>query len=263
MGLEVKEIVVGYHKDIWILQGVSLTARDQEITIIIGPNGAGKSTLLKTVYGYLVPAKGTILYNGEDVTGCKPYKLVCKGIAFVPQSRSVFPDLTVRENLELGAWTFRRDRQRVKNEIERVLYNFPVLQDKLRTRAGTLSGGQQRMLELARALLVRPRTLLLDEPSVGLAPGIMKDIYTVIKSLCREHGVTILLVDQNVKAALDVCDYVYVLNMGRNDVEGPRDLFGDGTELVRSWLAGGKGRGTEECQEVTNDRKGSKTNRGA
>lgn len=248
MALEVKQLVVGYHSDVWILRGVSLTAQDGKITVVVGPNGAGKSTLLKTIYGYLKPAKGVVFYNGENITGCKPYKLPYKGIAFVPQGRSIFPALTVLENLQLGTWIFRGDRHRVKKEIDRTLCRFPSLQDKLWTRAGLLSGGQQRLLEIARAFLIRPQTMLLDEPSVGLAPIIVKEVYETVRSLCADDRITILLVDQNIKMALQVCDYVYVLNMGTNEIEGPRHLFGDGTDLVKTWLSGKGGKDNSRVQ---------------
>jgi branched-chain amino acid transport system ATP-binding protein len=237
MSIEVQSVTVGYRRDIWVLQDVSLIARDEQVTAIIGPNGAGKSTLLKTIYGYLRPVNGRITYNHRDITFKKTHELLKLGIALVPQNRSVFPRLTVQENLELGTWIFRKEPSKVKEALQRVYDFFPILKAKAKEPAGNLSGGQQRMLEIGRAFLTNPTTLLLDEPTVGLSPKIAKEIYSVISEL-RDQEITILLVDQNIKSAIEIADYVYVLEMGRNALEGPKSQFVEEEQLIKGWLMG-------------------------
>jgi branched-chain amino acid transport system ATP-binding protein len=235
MSLKVRNLFSGYGK-IDVLQGVSVTAERSRITAIIGPNGAGKSTLLKTICGYIKPRHGKIIYNGEDITGLKPYRIAEKGISYVFQRRSVFPRLTVLENLELGAWLIRKNPDKVRDVIEGVYQKFPELKEKSRAKAYELSGGMQRMLELARALISDPKLILVDEPSAGLAPKVFKEIYGKLESL-RDEGITIILVDQNIRQAIKSADYIYVLELGKNRFEGSKDsLSTDLKALIKSWL---------------------------
>lgn len=235
MSLEVIEVFSGYGK-IDILQGISIKAERIKITSIIGPNGAGKSTLLKTVCGYLKPRRGKIVFDGEDITNMKPYKIIEKGIGYVFQRRSVFPRMTTQENLELGAWLIKGQSEKVKEAVEDVYRIFPELDEKRKTKAQELSGGMQRMLEIARALISRPKLVLVDEPSAGLAPKVAKEIYEKLEML-REEEKTVVLVDQNIREALRLADYVYVLEMGRNKFEGPKEKFeSDLRSLVRTWI---------------------------
>ena len=234
--LRVEEVYVGYYKDINVLQGVSLKAEEAQITSIIGPNGVGKSTLLKAIYGFLKPNKGRILYNGQDITGMDPYTAPRRGLAYIPQRRNVFPYLSVEENMEMGGWTFRRDRARIRRKLEENYERFPNLAAKRRVKAGFLSGGEQRMVELGRALMADPRLLLVDEPTAGLAPKFAKEIRNRLAEL-RGEGKAIILVEQNIREAIGIADYVYVLDLGRNKVEGSQDEFAaDLKDLVKDWL---------------------------
>lgn len=233
MSLSVEGVVAGYYGDIDVLHDVSMKAEKHKTTVIIGPNGAGKSTLLKVICGFLKPRRGKIVFDGVDITGREPSSLVNLGIAYVPQERTIFPSLTVEENLELGAWSIRRDKAAVEEAVREVYELFPMLKEKRGSKARTLSGGMQRMIEIGRALMSKPKLILLDEPTAMLAPKIAREIYEVIKSL----RITIVLVDQNVRQAIEVSDYVYVLEMGRNKVEGPREDFEKGLiEVVKDWL---------------------------
>lgn len=234
--LKVQEVFVGYYKDINILQGVSIKAEETQITSIIGPNGVGKSTLLKAIYGFLKPNRGRILYNGDDITGMNPYAAPRKGLAYVPQRRNVFPYLSVEANMEMGGWTFKRDKARIKRKLEENYERFPNLAAKRRTKAGFLSGGEQRMVELGRALMVDPDLLLVDEPTAGLAPKFAKQIRDKLAEL-KEEGKAIILVEQNIREAIEMADYVYVLDLGKNKVEGSRGEFAsDLKDLVKEWL---------------------------
>ena len=181
---------------------------------ILGANGAGKSTILKTVSGVMDPQKGTITFAGRETQGMDPDRVTRLGISHVPEGREVFPFLSVRENLMMGAYT-RRDGDRVKEDLELVYGYFPILKGRAEQRAGQLSGGEQQMLAISRALMARPRLMLLDEPSLGLAPRLVKEIFEIIVRINREQGVTVLLVEQNANIALHVADYGYVLEVGR------------------------------------------------
>ncbi len=234
--LEAVQIEVSYYGDISILQGVNLLAESSKITTVIGPNGAGKSTLLKAICGFLKPKRGRILYRGQDVTGFQTHTLMGMGLVYVPQSHSLFPDLTVQENLELGAWTFRRNRTRVQHGIETVFQRYPFLRDKAKVKAGKLSGGQQRILELGRTLMGSPKVLLLDEITAMIAPKITKEIYHDIQDL-SQNGVTIIMVDQNVRQAVEISDYIYVIELGKNRVDGSRqDFEGKLKDIIQDWL---------------------------
>jgi branched-chain amino acid transport system ATP-binding protein len=234
--LRLEQVVAGYTPGHPVLCGVSLTAEPGRLTVVLGPNGAGKSTVLKVVSGFVAAASGKILLGETDITQLSTHRHLACGIALLPQGRSVFPDLTVGENLELGGWLWRGDRARLRHGVEGVLARYPALAELRRKPAGSLSGGQQRQLEIARLLVTDPTTLLIDEPSAGLSPIVASHVYAELAAL-RAEGRTVLLVDQDVRAAIAIADYVYVLNSGRNDVEGDRSAFeGDLGAMVRGWL---------------------------
>jgi branched-chain amino acid transport system ATP-binding protein len=229
-------VVAGYVRGHPILRGVNLKAEPGRITVILGPNGAGKSTLLKAISGFLPPEEGTVLLGDADVGSLAPHRHIEHGIALLPQGRSVFPELSVVENIELGGWTMRSDRKRLREAVEAMLVRYPHLRPLQDRAAGSLSGGQQRAVEIARLLVPNPSVLLIDEPSVGLSPIVAHQVYQELLAL-KGEGRTILLVDQDVRAAIGIADYVYVLNSGKNDVEGDRTAFeGDLGAMVRGWL---------------------------
>jgi len=221
--LEVEELEAGYDEAL-VLRGVSLRVGADQIVSIIGPNGAGKSTLLKAVYGLVRPRAGRVLFAGEEVTGTRPDRLTRRGLNLVPQTDNVFPSLTIAENLHVGSLVLDRAERRA--ETERVLELFPLLRERSRQRAGTLSGGQRKLLALARALVARPRLLLLDEPSAGLAPAAIDLVYAKLVEI-RELGIGIVMVEQNARRALALSDIGYVLDAGRNAHTGT------GRELLR------------------------------
>ncbi len=236
--LEMTDVHAAYHGDISVLNGVHMKVRRGLVTGVIGPNGAGKSTALKTMYGFLTPSRGEVRLRGERVNGIRPSAMVGRGLAFVPQSRSLFNDLTVEDNLELGCWTFRRDKPRVARALERVYAQFPILEQRRRQRAGTMSGGQQRFLELARALVLDPEIIMLDEPTAMIAPKISRELYDFIKRL-PEQGITVVLVDQNVRQCAAVADHLYVLDLGATRAEGSAKAFGSDEALkamIQEWL---------------------------
>jgi branched-chain amino acid transport system ATP-binding protein len=215
--LEMTDIHAGYGK-IEILRGISLKVESGRVVSIIGPNGAGKSTMFKALFGLLRVTEGSVRFDGRDVTNLPPRDLLAAGIALVPQGRNVFPLMSVDQNLRLGAYIRKNDRQ-LEDDIARVYETFPMLQDARSRRAADLSGGQQQMLEMGRAMLLSPKLLLLDEPTLGLAPIVFKEIFRMIERL-REQGQTILMVEQNAAQALEISDYAYVLELGRNKFEG-------------------------------------------
>jgi len=234
--LEAKEITVSYYGDIEILKDVSLNVKKGQITSIIGPNGAGKSTLLKSLYGLLRPKKGRVLLNNKDITKRKVHEFIGLGITYVPQLRSIFPDLTVEENLQLGTWIFKKDTARVKESIEKIYTRFPLLFKKKRDKAGLLSGGQQKILEIGRSLLTDPKICLFDEPTATLAPRIAEEIYSTILDLKKEN-ITIVMVDQRIKQAFEISDQIYVLELGKNKANGTREDFEGGLkEIIKGWL---------------------------
>jgi branched-chain amino acid transport system ATP-binding protein len=216
--LELREVEVAYG-NIRALKGISLTVAEGELVTLIGANGAGKSTTLKTISGLLRPKAGTLLYKDQTLDRLPPHQIVALGISHCPEGRHLFGRLTVTENLRLGA-VQRRDRQGVPRDIEHVYKLFPVLKDRRTQPAGTLSGGEQQMLAIGRAMMSRPRLLLLDEPSLGLAPILVSLIFETIQQLKRD-GTTILLVEQNARLALDIADRAYVMETGRVTLQGP------------------------------------------
>jgi branched-chain amino acid transport system ATP-binding protein len=225
--LEVKDLHVGYYKDLTILQGVSLKAEEARITTVLGANGVGKSTLLKAIYGFLKPRGGQILLQGRDITGTPAHRLIELGVSYIPQHSSVFPYMSVEDNLMLGAWTFRSDKARVQRKLEENYERFPMLRDRRHDNAGLLSGGMQRMVEVGRTLMTDPKLILVDEPTAGLAKMLSAEVYKMLVDLRDEEGLTIILVDQEIRQALKIADYVYVLELGRNRVDGPVEEFTD------------------------------------
>ncbi len=236
--MELNDVQVAYHGDIRILNGLSLGMRRNRITGIIGPNGAGKSTALKTLYGFLKPISGDVMLRGERINGLPPYEMVNRGVAYVPQNRSLFNELSVEDNLRLGCWPFRRDKARIADALERVYAQFPILKDKRTDMAGSMSGGQQRFLELGRSLTLEPDIILLDEPTAMIAPKLSREIYDFITTL-PEAGITVVLVDQNVRQCAAVSDHIYVLDLGKTRAEGDRAAFSDDERLrdmIAEWL---------------------------
>jgi ABC-type branched-subunit amino acid transport system ATPase component len=213
--LEVQEVFSGY-KDMEVLHGVSISVAEREIVTIIGPNGAGKSTLLKTVMGYLLPRKGRIFFGGKDVTRLRPAEKVRQGIGYVPQLDNVFPSLTVEENLEMGGYVAQG--QALRRKVQEAYELFPVLGEKRRQKAGTLSGGERQMLAMARALMTEPKLLLLDEPSAGLAPKVASALFDKIKEV-HQRGTAIVIVEQDAHRSLKISNRGYVLAMGQNEFE--------------------------------------------
>ena len=222
--LECNGIAAGYVKGLNILQGVDLVVSEGEIVSIIGPNGAGKSTLLKAIMGLINVSAGRFYINGFDKTNLSTHKIVNQGIGYVPQVENVFPSLTIEENLEIGAWSLNKSR---KSTIKKTLEDFPMLNERKKEKAGNLSGGQRQILALARSLVTSPNILLLDEPSAGLSPVAIKEVFAAIKEI-NDKGVSILLVEQNAKRALSFSNRGYVLDQGRNAYQGEgADLLND------------------------------------
>jgi branched-chain amino acid transport system ATP-binding protein len=225
--LETKALDVGYYKDLNILQNLNIKARKNKITAILGANGVGKSTALKAIFGFLTPNAGEVLLEGESIVNVPTYKKILKGLAYIPQQPGVFKDMTVEANLELGGWTFRNDKKQVKEKIEVNYERFPVLKEKRKQITGELSGGQQRMVEIGRTLMADPKMMLIDEPTAGLSKMLAEEVYGMLTDLRDRDNLTILIVDQEIRQALKISDYVYVLELGRNKFEGPADDFKD------------------------------------
>jgi branched-chain amino acid transport system ATP-binding protein len=205
--LEVRDLYVGYYKDLNILQGVSITAQTGKITTVLGANGVGKSTLLKAVYGFLKPNSGQVLLQEQSLIGIPTHQRIDLGISYIPQQPGIFRWMTVEENLELGAWTFKNDKSRIRRKLEENYERFPAIKDRRRSKAGELSGGMQRMVEVGRTLMTDPKVILVQ--------------------LRDEDDMTIILVDQEIRQALKIADYVYVLELGRNRYAGPAEEFTD------------------------------------
>jgi branched-chain amino acid transport system ATP-binding protein len=224
--LEARNLYVGYYKDLNILQDVSISAQEGRITTVLGANGVGKSTLLKAIYGFLRPNGGDVLLEGKSLLGIPTHERIDMGISYIPQQPGIFRWMTVQENLELGAWTFRNDRTRIDRKLEENYVRFPALRERRKSKAGELSGGMQRMVEVGRTLMTDPKVILVDEPTAGLAKLLSEAVYAMLVQL-RDEGMTIVLVDQEIRQALKVADYVYVLELGRNRFEGPVEEFTD------------------------------------
>ncbi len=232
--LELREVIAGY-EEVEVLRGVSLAVRAGEIVCIIGANGAGKSTLLRTVFGMVPPRAGAISFAGEDIARRSSLEVLRRGIGYVPQGRCNFPAMSVEENLEMGAY-LRRDA-RVRGDIEALLARFPMLATKRREPAGALSGGQQQILEMAIALLLNPRLLMVDEPSLGLDPRMVEIVFDTLLAINRD-GTTILMVEQNAKKALSVSHRGFVLELGRNRFEGTGRELLDNPDVRQHYLGG-------------------------
>jgi branched-chain amino acid transport system ATP-binding protein len=235
LALEVRGIESGYGR-IQVLWGVDVTLEEGSMVAVLGPNGAGKTTLLRTIMGIIRAWRGSVMMYGLDITSMPPHRRVELGLTMVPEGRRLFPDLTVKENLELGAYT-RRARERVGETLELVFNLFPRLKERLHQKAGSLSGGEQQMLTIARALMTRPKVLMLDEPSQGLAPKIAWEVAETLDKIRREVGISVILVEQNVALALEKADYIYLLEQGRVVLEGSREeVLTRKLDIVRSYL---------------------------
>jgi ABC-type branched-subunit amino acid transport system ATPase component len=236
--LALEDVHAGYVEGIDILAGIDLRVERGSITGIIGTNGAGKSTLLRTIFGFLHPHQGRVLLDGEPIHGLSPHTIKRRGIGYVTQGANNFPQLTVDENLRLGAWVLRREGGRVAQLLERAWTTFPGLAARRGLRATGLSGGEAKMLSLAKEAMTEPRLLLVDEPSAGLAPRVTDQVYARLLD-ARDRGLTILLVDQNITRAVEVCDYLYLIERGHVRREGPRESFAAHLrEIIRDALLG-------------------------
>jgi len=236
--LALEDVHAGYVEGIDILAGIDLRVERGSITGIIGPNGAGKSTLLRTIFGFLRPHQGRVLLDGAPIHGLSPHAIKRRGIGYVTQGANNFPQLTVDENLRLGAWVLRREGGRVAHLLERAWTTFPGLAARRGLRATGLSGGEAKMLSLAKEAMTEPRLLLVDEPSAGLAPRVTDQVYARLLE-ARDRGLTILLVDQNITRAVEVCDYLYLIERGQVRREGPRESFAAHLrEIIRDALLG-------------------------
>ncbi len=230
--IECNGIAAGYVKDLNILQGVDLIVNEKEIVSIIGPNGAGKSTLLKAIMGIITISAGRFFVNGQEKTNTPTHQIVKEGVGYVPQVENIFPSLTIEENLEIGSWTLNKN---IKQTISKTFDDFPMLKERRRDKAGNLSGGQRQILALARSLVTSPTILLLDEPSAGLSPVAIKEVFETVKEI-NAKGVAILLVEQNAKRALNFSDRGYVLDQGRNAYQGKGQELLDDPRVIDLYL---------------------------
>jgi branched-chain amino acid transport system ATP-binding protein len=234
--LEIKNLAVNYGA-IAALHGISISVPDGKIVTLVGANGAGKTTTLKTISGLLKPASGEIVYDGRNIAGLPPHRIVAHGVSQSPEGRMIFANLTVHENLQLGAY-LQKNREIIRRELDRVFMLFPRLKEREKQIAGTLSGGEQQMLAIGRALMSRPRLLLLDEPSLGLAPLLVKTIFEKIVEINREQGLTILLVEQNANLALEISHFAYVLETGKVVLEGTSAELRQNPKVKSAYLGG-------------------------
>ena len=230
--IECNAIAAGYVKGLNILQGVDLIINEKEIVSIIGPNGAGKSTLLKAIMGLIDISAGRFFVNGHEKTNTPTHQIVKEGVGYVPQVENIFPSLTIEENLEIGSWTLNKN---IKQTISKTFDDFPMLKERRRDKAGNLSGGQRQILALARSLVTSPTILLLDEPSAGLSPVAIKEVFETVKEI-NAKGVAILLVEQNAKRALNFSDRGYVLDQGRNAYQGKGQELLDDPRVIDLYL---------------------------
>lgn len=228
--------VDAFYGNIQALRQVTFSVKDGGITSLLGSNGAGKSTILKTISGIVRARAGKVIFMGEDITYLAPHQIVERGIIHVPEGRRIFGSMTVLENLELGAFTQRKKKHMIRRNLERVFSLFPRLKERAKQKAGTLSGGEQQMLAIGRALMAEPRLLMLDEPSMGLAPIVVKDIMKIISQI-HKSGTPILLVEQNARAALKLADYAYVLETGRIKLSGPAEELARDDHVINAYLA--------------------------
>ncbi len=234
--LEVRNVFAGY-LDYDILHGVDLEVHPGEVVCVIGPNGAGKSTVFRAVYGLIKVRRGNVLFKGRELTNSTPQEVLAAGVAIVPQLRSVFSQMTVLENLEMGMY-LEKDRRRVKERIDVILDLFPRLAERARQRVGTMSGGEQRMLEIGRSLMLEPELVMMDEPSAGLAPTITRAIFEHIQRLNEEIGLTVLMIEQNARQGLEASDRGYVLELGKNTYQGTGEELINDPEVRQAFLGG-------------------------
>lgn len=232
--LEVRNLET-YYGPIMALRGVSLEVHQGQVVTVLGANGAGKTTLLKTISGIMDPEKGQILFEGAEIQGREPHQVVRRGVVQVPEGREVFPLLSVEENLALGAYT-RHDRAEIARDHEMVFEYFPILAERRKQEAGTLSGGQQQMLAIGRGLMLRPKIMLLDEPSLGLSPLLTQEIFAILRRLNRDEGVTMMLVEQNAAVALDLADFGYVMELGRIVMAGEAEVLAESDDIKSFYL---------------------------
>ncbi len=235
--LKVQDVVTAYGK-IEALKGVSLEVAQGSITCLLGPNGAGKTTLMMSIAGILRPRKGAILFGGEDIAGRAPHAIVARGVALVPENRLVFPTMTVLENLHAGAYQ-RGDKKTIAEDLEKMFGRFPPLKERAAQQAGTLSGGEQQMLAVARALMSRPKLLLMDEPSLGLAPLVVEEIFRIVAELHKD-GTTIFLVEQNAHMALKVAEHFYLMEQGKVSFSGTPGALAEDEVIRRAYLGSSK-----------------------
>ena len=231
--LELSNCYAGYG-EIQVLKDVSLRVKLGQILSVLGANGAGKSTLLKTIFGIIRPREGRILFEGEDISHLPTIDTIKRGISYVPEGRCNFPAMTIQENLEMGAY-IRTDRKQIMADIDALCKRFPILQEKRHVEAGNLSGGQQQMLEIAIALMLKPKLLLIDEPTLGLAPILVTEVFDIIKEI-NASGTTVVLVEQNAKRALEISDYAFVLELGKIRFEGTAAELGSQEEVIEAYL---------------------------
>jgi branched-chain amino acid transport system ATP-binding protein len=234
--LVLENVFAGYGK-MTILNGTTAKVRRAAITTVIGPNGAGKSTMFKTVFGLLPVRSGTVTFDGRDITNFTPRQMLNAGVVYIPQGRNIFPELSVRHNLELGG-IMLADQAALPARLDEIMQRFPMLKEKASAQASTLSGGQQKMLEVARGLLLEPKLILIDEPSIGLSPIMVQDVFAILRNL-RDKGVTILLIEQNAKQALQMCDYGLVLEQGQTRIEDTAANILNDPRIAQLFLGGG------------------------
>jgi len=231
--LEISELVCCYGK-VEAIKGISLSIKQGQLVALIGANGAGKSTTLRAISGLLPSASGRMTFEGEDVSRCSAREILARGIAHCPEGRRVFPDMTVEENLDMGAY-LRRDSAGIASDRDRVLTQFPRLAERRSQVAGTLSGGEQQMLAIGRAIMSKPKLMMFDEPSLGLAPNIVEHVFGIIEGI-RQSGTTVLMVEQNAYAALDMCDYAYLMEAGSIVLSGPGSELIDNKHIRAAYL---------------------------
>ena len=237
MLLELKNVVACYG-NIKALKGISLSVEEGKIVTLIGANGAGKSTTMKTIMGVMKPTEGEVLYEGKSINGQKPYQNVSHGLVLVPEGRQILQNMTVQENLEMGAYQ-RSDKTGIAEDMEKIFTRFPRLKERAGQYGGTLSGGEQQMLAIGRAMMARPKVMLLDEPSMGLAPLVVQQIFDVVKEI-NKGGTTVLLVEQNARKALAIADYAYVMETGKIVLQGPAAEVAANPSVMAAYLGGKK-----------------------
>jgi branched-chain amino acid transport system ATP-binding protein len=235
--LLIQNVVAGYLKGVDVLQDINLQVQERELVCLIGPNGAGKSTVLRAISGLLKPSQGTITFDGKDITGMRPDQILKEGVAHVPQGHSAFPKMSVEENMLMGAYLLK-DKAERKRRMDGVCEMFNLLAERRREKAGNLSGGQQKVLEIGRALMMKPRLILFDEPSLGLAPATAKLVFDTIKQLQEEAGITVLMVEQNARSGLAISDRAYVLELGQDRLEGPAEKLLNDPRVAQLYLGG-------------------------